>query len=297
MSAVIEARDLRMSYGNRVVLDGIDLTVNLGELVVMLGPNGAGKTTTIELLEGFRKRDAGELRVLDVDPATADDRWRAQIGVVLQSWRDHSRWTVRQLLDHIGQFYTPYSTAASPRPLDTSEVVEMVGLRGRADAQVRSLSGGQRRRLDVAMGIIGRPRVLFLDEPTAGFDPQARRDFHELIHRLVDFDETTVLLTTHDLAEAEILADRIAILDGGRILASGTAEELARSVAGATEVSWVLDGTRHVHSTSDGTAFVRDLMTRHGDAVSELRVKEQTLEDTYLAMVARHEAAETETVR
>ncbi|GGE83269.1 ABC transporter ATP-binding protein [Mycetocola zhadangensis] len=296
MSAVIEAKGLRMSYGNRVVLNGIDLTVERGELVVMLGPNGAGKTTTIELLEGFRKRDEGTLRVLNVDPAMSDDRWRAQIGVVLQSWRDHSRWTVRQLLDHIGQFYIAYS-ATETRRIATGDVIEMVGLRDRANAQVRSLSGGQRRRLDVAMGIIGRPKVLFLDEPTAGFDPQARRDFHELIHQLVDFDATTVLLTTHDLAEAEILADRIAILDGGRILASGTAEELARSVAGATEVSWVLDGTRHVHSTSDGTAFVRDLMARHGRAVSELRVKEQTLEDTYLAMVARHESAEQEAVR
>jgi ABC-2 type transport system ATP-binding protein len=297
MSVIIEARNLRMSYGSRVILDSIDLTVNRGELLVMLGPNGAGKTTTIELLEGFRRRDAGDLRVLNVDPETGDDRWRAEIGVVLQSWRDHSRWTVRQLLDHIGRFYRPYSQAEFPRPLDTNDVIEMVGLRDRGDAQVRGLSGGQRRRLDVAMGIIGRPKVLFLDEPTAGFDPQARRDFHELIHRLVDFDATTVLLTTHDLAEAEILADRIAILDSGRILASGTADELARFVTGATEVSWVLDGTRHVHSTRDGTAFVRELMARHGTAVSKLRVKEQTLEDTYLALVARHESTETEAAR
>src|SRR5690554_583929 len=203
-----------MSYGNRVVLDGVDLAVGKGELVALLGPNGAGKTTTIELLEGFRSPDAGELSVLGVDPSRGDERWRARIGVVLQSWRDHPRWTVRQLLGHMGDFFAPFGTAAMPRPIPTDEVIEMVGLAEKAGSQIRSLSGGQRRRLDVAIGIVGRPEVLFLDEPTAGFDPQARREFHELIHRLVDFEETTILLTTHDLAEAEILADRIAILDG-----------------------------------------------------------------------------------
>ncbi len=291
MGNTIEARGLRMSYGNRVVLDGVDLAVGKGELVALLGPNGAGKTTTIELLEGFRSPDAGELSVLGVDPSRGDERWRARIGVVLQSWRDHPRWTVRQLLGHMGDFFAPFGTAAMPRPIPTDEVIEMVGLAEKAGSQIRSLSGGQRRRLDVAIGIVGRPEVLFLDEPTAGFDPQARREFHELIHRLVDFEETTILLTTHDLAEAEVLADRIAILDGGRIVASGSSDELARQVAGASEVSWMQHGVRHVHSASDATAFVRELLARDGDSVTELRVREQTLEDTYLAMVARRNEA------
>ncbi|QEE62279.1 ABC transporter ATP-binding protein [Salinibacterium sp. dk2585] len=285
-----------MSYGNRVVLDGVDLAVGRGELVALLGPNGAGKTTTIELLEGFRSRDAGELSVLGVDPARGDEQWRARIGVVLQSWRDHPRWTVRQLLGHMGEFFAPFGAAAMPRPIPTDEVIEMVGLSEKAGSQIRSLSGGQRRRLDVAIGIVGRPEVLFLDEPTAGFDPQARREFHELIHRLVDFEETTILLTTHDLAEAEVLADRIAILDGGRIVASGSSDELARQVAGASEVSWMQDGVRHVHSTGDATAFVRELLGSDGDSVTELRVREQTLEDTYLAMVARRNEAAAQDV-
>ncbi|WP_370454513.1 ABC transporter ATP-binding protein [Salinibacterium sp. dk5596] len=296
MANAIEARGLRMSYGNRVVLDGVDLAVGRGELVALLGPNGAGKTTTIELLEGFRSRDAGELSVLGVDPARGDEQWRARIGVVLQSWRDHPRWTVRQLLGHMGEFFAPFGAAAMPRPIPTDEVIEMVGLSEKAGSQIRSLSGGQRRRLDVAIGIVGRPEVLFLDEPTAGFDPQARREFHELIHRLVDFEETTILLTTHDLAEAEVLADRIAILDGGRIVASGSSDELARQVAGASEVSWMQDGVRHVHSTGDATAFVRELLGSDGDSVTELRVREQTLEDTYLAMVARRNEAAAQDV-
>lgn len=294
MANAIEARGLRMSYGGRVVLDGVDITVAKGELVALLGPNGAGKTTTIELLEGFRSRDAGELAVLGVDPARGDERWRARIGVVLQSWRDHPRWTVRQLLDHLGAFFVPYGSPALHRPIPTRDVIQMVGLEEKADSQIRWLSGGQRRRLDVGIGIVGRPEVLFLDEPTAGFDPQARREFHDLIHRLIDFEETTILLTTHDLAEAEILADRIAILDRGRIVASGTAEELAREVKGASEVSWVQDGARHVHSTANATAFVRELLSRDGDSVADLRVREQTLEDTYLAMVARHSGAVAE---
>jgi len=292
--AVIEVTGLRMRYGSKDVLDGVAFEVRRGEVVVLLGPNGAGKTTTIEILEGFRLPSDGEVRVLGHDPAQADEEWRAEIGVVLQSWRDHGRWTVRELLDHYGAYYRPYATAERERPYPVDELLDRVGLAAQGGQQVKKLSGGQRRRLDVAIGIVGRPRLLFLDEPTAGFDPVARRDFHDLIHRLSDLEDTSILLTTHDLAEAERLADRILILDGGRIVADGSAEQLARRVAGHTEVRWTADGQRHVHATADGTAFVRELLTRLGDDVSDLEVKRTTLEDTYLAMVARSDTRRRE---
>ena len=220
-------RDLRMRYGDNDVLTGVDFDVHAGEVLCLLGPNGAGKTTTIEILEGFRIRSAGEISVLGEDPATAGEAWRARTGVVLQSWRDHPRWTARRLLTHLGGYYALYSTPEKERPWNVEELLDIVGLTEMADRKISTLSGGQRRRLDVAMGIIGRPELLFLDEPTAGFDPQARRDFHHLVHRLSDLESTTILLTTHDLDEAEKLADRVAILAGGRIVANDSAEGLA----------------------------------------------------------------------
>src|SRR5690606_7779561 len=168
-------------------------------------------------------------------PARGDEDWRADVGVVLQCWRDHGRWTVRELVDQFGAYYRPYATADRQRPYPTAELLDRVGLAAQADQQVKTLSGGQRRRLDVAIGLVGRPRLLFLDEPTAGFDPHARRDFQDLVHRLTDFEDTTVLLTTHQLDEAERLADRILILFDGRIAADGSADELARQVAGKAE--------------------------------------------------------------
>ena len=211
-TAVIAVRDLRMRYGSVDVLKGIDFTAQRGEVITLLGPNGAGKTTTIEILEGFRMRSAGEVSVLGVDPGNGNEHWRARMGVVLQSWRDHGRWRVRELLYHLGRYYVPYSTPERQRPYDVDELIQTVGLGEQAGQKIASLSGGQRRRLDVAIGIIGRPELLFLDEPTAGFDPHARRDFHDLVHRLSDLDNATILLATHDLDEAEKLADRILIL-------------------------------------------------------------------------------------
>jgi ABC-2 type transport system ATP-binding protein len=293
-AAVIDVRDLRMRYGAVEVLDGVRFTAHQGEVLVLLGPNGAGKSTTIEILEGFRMRSAGEVSVLGVDPAHGDERWRARLGVVLQSWRDHGRWRVRELLDHLGRYYLPYSTPERRRPHDTDELVELVGLGDQAGQKIASLSGGQRRRLDVAIGIVGRPDVLFLDEPTAGFDPQARRDFHDVVHRLSDLEGTTVLLTTHDLDEAEKLADRILILADGRIVADGSADQLARRVSGQAEVRWSRDGERFVHSASDATRFVRDLFAQYGDQVADLEVRRASLEDTYMAMVHRHEVGRAE---
>ncbi|HEU4985366.1 MAG TPA: ABC transporter ATP-binding protein, partial [Nitrososphaera sp.] len=201
----IVVRDLQMRYGTKDVLEGVNFSAKRGEVLVLLGPNGAGKTTTIEILEGFRMRSAGEVKVLGKDPAEGDEQWRARLGVVLQSWRDHSRWGVRELLDHLGKYYEPYSTADRKRPLNTDELISLVGLQEQAHQKLSSLSGGQRRRMDVAIGLIGNPELLFLDEPTVGFDPKARRDFHDVIHRLADLEDTTILLTTHDLAEAEKL--------------------------------------------------------------------------------------------
>ncbi|SDF61952.1 ABC-2 type transport system ATP-binding protein [Blastococcus aurantiacus] len=295
--AVISVRGLRMSYGSHEVLTGVDLDVHPGEVVCLLGPNGAGKTTTIEVLEGFRLPSDGQVRVLGEDPATAGDAWRARVGVVLQSWRDHARWTPRALLTSLGGYFAPYSTPERARPYDVDELLVTVGLGEHADRRIGTLSGGQRRRLDVAVGIIGRPELLFLDEPTAGFDPQARRDFHDLVHRLSDLEGTTILLTTHDLAEAEKLADRILILDDGRIVADGSAEELTRQVAGTSEVRWARGRERFVHPTDDVVGFVRRLFEQEGDALTDLEVRKASLEDTYLAMVQRSQPDAPSTAR
>lgn len=280
-----------MSYGSVVVLDGVDFEIHQGEVVTLLGPNGAGKTTTIEILEGFRGRSAGDVQVLGSDPARGDEDWRARTGVVLQSWRDHPRWTPRRLLKHLGRYYEPYSTEERQRPRNVDELIEMVGLEEKADQKIVTLSGGQRRRLDVAIGIIGRPELLFLDEPTAGFDPHARREFHDLVHRLSDFEDTTILLTTHDLDEAERLADRILILAGGHIVADGSADELARQVAGEAQVKWSCRGEHFVHTTPDATRYVRELFAQYGEAVTDLEVRRPSLEDTYISMVQQHETA------
>ncbi|NES16608.1 MULTISPECIES: ABC transporter ATP-binding protein [Micromonospora] len=287
---VLDVRDLRMRYGAVDVLHGVDLTARRGEVLALLGPNGAGKTTTIEILEGFRMRSAGEVRVLGVDPGRGDERWRARMGVVLQSWRDHGKWRVRDLLTHLGAFYAPYGTDRIRRPWPVDDLLDAVGLTAQAEQRVARLSGGQRRRLDVAVGIVGRPELLFLDEPTVGFDPAARREFHELVHRLADLDETTILLTTHDLDEAEKLADRILILAGGRIVADGSPDELSRRVAGDAEIRWTRDGERFVHSAADATGFVRDLLRQYGDEVQELEVRRASLEDAYMALVYEEES-------
>ncbi|GAA2904635.1 multidrug ABC transporter ATP-binding protein [Actinoplanes cyaneus] len=288
---VIEVRDLRMRYGPKEVLNGIGFSARPGEVLALLGPNGAGKTTTIEILEGFRRRSAGHVRVLGTDPEHGGERWRARLGVVLQSWRDHGKWQVRELLEHVGLHYLPFRTEQIVRPWPVDELLDAVGLTGAGRTRVSKLSGGQRRRLDVAIGIVGRPELLFLDEPTVGFDPAARRDFHDLIHELTDMADTTVLLTTHDLDEAEKLADRILILAGGRIIASGSADELSRRVAGESEIRWTRDGQRFVHSTADATAYVRELFRQYGEAIGDLEVRRSSLEETYMKLVHEAEAS------
>lgn len=288
LAPAIEVAELRMSYGSTVVLDGVDFRVDPGEVVALLGPNGAGKTTTIEILEGFRVPSAGRVSVLGIDPIRGDEEWRARVGVVLQSWRDHARWRVRELLAHLGEFYRPYSTAQQPRPWDTDDLLARVGLTDKATRRTMDLSGGERRRLDVAVGLVGRPDLLFLDEPTAGFDPQARRDFHDLIRGLAD-QEVTILLTTHDLDEADKLADRILVLAGGRIVADGSPDDLRRRVSATAEVRWERDGQTHVHSTDDPAGFLRGVLNDPGGPFTDLEVRRATLEDAYISLVHRVE--------
>lgn len=291
---VVRVSGLRMNYGSTEVLKGVDFSARRGEVVALLGPNGAGKTTTIEILEGFRKRSAGAVDVLGSDPEHGGEDWRARLGVVLQTWRDHGGWRVRDLLSHFGLFFAPYSTQDRVRPHDTDALLERVGLSDQADTRINKLSGGQRRRLDVAIGVVGRPELLFLDEPTAGFDPRARRSFHELVHDIVDADDTTVLLTTHDLDEAEKLADRILLLAGGTIVADGSVEQLSALVERESEVSWRVGDQRHVHVTANPARHVAELHTALGDDLADLRVVRPSLEDIYLDMVERYESGDAE---
>ncbi|MDO5495395.1 MAG: ABC transporter ATP-binding protein [bacterium] len=285
---VIEVSGLSMAYGENLVLDSIDLTVNRGEVVVLLGPNGAGKTTTIEILEGFRQRSSGSVSVLGTDPQRATEAWRARVGIVLQSWRDHAKWKVRELIDVLGSHYTPFSTPEIRRPWNTESLLTTVGLQDHMDARVSTLSGGQRRRLDVAAGLVGRPELLFLDEPTAGFDPIARRDFHDLILSLADLD-TTILMTTHDLDEAAKVADRILILADSRIVADGSVEDLRRREFGTAEVRWSDGETRHLHSAEDPTAFLRGMLADPNARVEDLEIRRASLEDVYIALVNKAE--------
>lgn len=281
----IRARGLQMSYGENHVLRGIDLEIARGESIVLLGPNGVGKTTTVEILEGFRSPSAGEVEVLGINPATADETWQAKVGIVLQSWRDHAKWKVRELLDYLGGFYEPYSDdVVRPWPLD--DLLDAVGLADDKDTKIGNLSGGRRRRLDVASGLIGRPELLFLDEPTAGFDPKARRDFHDLLGSLSDLD-TTIIMTTHDLDEAEKVASRILILAEGGIVADGSPDALRRREFGKAEVSW-FDGVRkHLHATDDPVGFLRGLLGDPANNVDQLEVRRNSLEDVYLALMAK----------
>lgn len=277
MNAAITADGVRKRYGELWALDGVSVQVHEGECVAILGPNGAGKTTFTEILEGYRHRDAGEVHVLGVDPANADRHWKAQIGIVLQSDRDLGDLTVREAVHHFAAYY--------PNPRSADDVIEAVGLAEKAKARNEKLSGGQRRRLDVALGIIGRPRLLFLDEPTTGFDPEARRDFWTLIDRLKT-EGTTILLTTHYLEEAERLADRVAIIAEGRVLACDVPDRIGGDLRRSARVSWLEDGSRVECQTMNPTDTVLDLATRFGGDIPGLVVRRATLQDAYLAMIS-----------
>ena len=278
-SAAVTVRGLRKSYGSTAAVDGVDLDIVAGEVFALLGPNGAGKTTTVEILEGYRTRSAGEVSVLGRDPARPTAAWRSRLGIVLQSTGGHDELTVDELLHHFAGYY--------PRARDPEEVLAAVGLQDKRRTRSRHLSGGQRRRLDVALGILGRPDLLFLDEPTTGFDPEARREFWQLIAGLAG-DGTTILLTTHYLDEAEYLADRVAVIAAGPIVAVDTPAHLdGRRHASAT-VRWLEDGDLRTVSTTEPTRTIAELAERFGGEVPGLEVVRPTLEDTYLRLIGEH---------
>jgi len=272
----IAVRGLRKSYGGVAAVDGLDLTVRRGEVFALLGPNGAGKTTTVEILEGHRHRDAGEVRVLGHDPGRPDPAWRSRVGVVLQGTGEFEDLRVGEVVAHFARFY--------PEPDDPAAVIDRVGLTGKSRALTHTLSGGQRRRLDVALGIIGRPELLFLDEPTTGFDPEARRDFWQLIRDLAT-GGTTIVLTTHYLNEAEELADRVGVIARGTMLAVATPDELGGRSAQEVTVSWLAPDGPHSVRTATPTELVTRLGSEFAGEVPGLTVRRPTLEDAYLAMI------------
>jgi ABC-2 type transport system ATP-binding protein len=275
----IRARGVAKSYGAVRAVRGIDLDVHRGECVSLLGPNGAGKTTTTEILEGYRSRDAGEVSVLGVDPANGSLEWKARLGIVLQSANDLKELHVHEVVSHFAKYY--------PRPADPDSVIVAVGLEEKRKARVRDLSGGQRRRLDVALGIIGQPDVLFLDEPTTGFDPEARRHFWTLIEDL-KAKGVTILLTTHYLDEAERLADRVAIIAQGQVVADQTPSSLRAEAARNATVGWLEDGSTMQAHTAHPTGLVRELLARFDGEVPELSITRPSLEDVYLHLTGNH---------
>ncbi|KAB8194929.1 ATP-binding cassette domain-containing protein [Nonomuraea phyllanthi] len=278
----MKVRGLAKRYGDVRAVGGIDLDIRQGEVFAILGPNGAGKSTTVEILEGYRTRDAGEVSVLGTDPGRPTRAWRARLGIVLQTANDAAELTVRETVRHFATYY--------PDPRDPDEVIARVGLEEKAGSRIRQLSGGQRRRVDVALGIIGRPELIFLDEPTTGFDPEARRRFWELIDSLAH-DGTTILLTTHYLDEAEALADRVAVIARGRIAAEGEPATLGGRAAAKATVAWAEDGVRRTVKTDEPTRTVAELSRRFDGEIPELTVTRPTLEDIYLDLVqgATHE--------
>jgi ABC-2 type transport system ATP-binding protein len=273
----ISVRGLRKSYGEHVAVAGLDLSIPRGEVFALLGPNGAGKTTTVEILEGYRRRDGGEVSVLGVDPFGAGQDWRARIGIVLQGTGEFEDLTVAEVVQHFAAFY--------PAPDDPTGVIDRVGLTEKTKARTHTLSGGQKRRLDVALGIIGRPELLFLDEPTTGFDPEARREFWELIRNLAAAG-TTIVLTTHYLDEAEALADRVGVITAGQLVEVATPAQLGNRQQALPTISWrTPDGAPQQAESATPTALIAELAGRYGGEVPGLTVTRPTLEDVYLRMI------------
>ena len=278
-TAAIQVQGLVKRYGAKTAVDGIDLTVESGEIFALLGPNGAGKTTTVEILEGYRTATAGQVKVLGFNPATkgsAGQKWRNQIGIVLQSTSDAADLSVFETISHYANYYD------NPRNVD--QVIDEVGLREKIDAKARELSGGQRRRLDVALGIIGSPQLLFLDEPTTGFDPEARRSFWDLI-RTLKAEGKTILLTTHYLDEAQALADRVGVINNGKIIEIATPQTLGGRNNAPAKVTWLENGVTNQIHTKDPTTEVLKLNQRFGGSVPELEVSRPNLEEIYLKMI------------
>ena len=273
---VVTVRDLRKSYGGFTALDGVSFDINRGETLALLGPNGAGKSTTIEILEGYRDRSGGEASVLGVDPQRGGIAWKARLGIVLQSTGESGNVTVKEQLSHFAAYY--------PNPRDVDELIDAVGLADKAGARIRSLSGGQRRRVDVALGVVGRPELLFLDEPTTGFDPEARRSFWGLI-RLLQREGTSILLTTHYLDEAAQLSDRVAVIDKGTLIDIGAIGEIGGPDVRVPVVRWSDGRGRHEVHTPLPAEFVAGLHAELGREPIDLEVVRPSLEDIYLGLV------------
>lgn len=277
--SVVEVRNLHKSYESLQAVDGVDFTINKGEIFAILGPNGAGKTTIVEILEGFRTRDSGDVRVLDFDPQVKGKNakeFRDRIGIVLQSTSDAGDLTVRETIHHFCGYYS--------NPRDPDEVIKSIGLSDKKDSLIHTLSGGQRRRLDVGLGIVGNPELLFLDEPTTGFDPEARRAFWELIRGLRELG-TTIVLTTHYLEEAEALADRVAVINYGKILDIATPANLGDREVSLARVQWESEGVVKEEFTDVPTAVVSRLAKEFVGEIPRLTVTRATLEDIYLEMI------------
>ena len=272
----VSVRDLRKSYGAAIALDGVSFDIHRGETFALLGPNGAGKSTAIEILEGYRDRSGGEVSVLGTDPQHGGIEWRSRLGIVLQSGGESGNVTVREQLRHFADYY--------PAPRDVEETIAAVGLEAKANTRIKALSGGQRRRVDVALGVIGRPELLFLDEPTTGFDPEARHSFWSLVRKLKD-EGTTILLTTHYLDEAAQLSDRVAIIAGGALIDIGTLDEIGGPDARVPIVRWTDGAGAHAEHTTEPGAFVADLYARLGGEPTALEVVAPSLEDIYLGLV------------
>ncbi|MEU5537771.1 ABC transporter ATP-binding protein [Streptomyces sp. NPDC020362] len=278
----VHVRGLRKQYGDVTAVDGIDLGIRRGEVFGLLGPNGAGKSTTVEILQGNRSRDAGEVSVLGTDPATGTRAWRSRVGIVWQDESAPAELTVGETVRHFARYY--------PRPRDPGEVIGLVGLGAKANSRVKTLSGGQRRRLDVALGVIGDPELLLLDEPTTGFDPAARHQFWDLIRLLAD-EGTTILLTTHYLEEAEALAGRLAVVARGRVVAEGGPGELREQYGTGATVTWTEpDGSARVEHTDTPTRTVAALLSRFDGEIPGLTVTRPTLEDVYLRLTGQEAA-------
>ena len=275
MTSAVSVRGLSKAYGPLQAVRDLDLDVGYGEIFAILGPNGAGKSTTIEILEGHRKRDAGQVRVLGEDPGTAGRSWRARIGIVLQESSDFGMLTVAETVRMFAKCYG--------KPRSPEDLLELVGLAPSSDSKVRTLSGGQRRRLDVALGIIATPELLFLDEPTTGFDPEARRQFWDLIRVLAD-EGTTIVLTTHYLEEAAALADRVAVIANGQVAAVDSPMRLTAHMNAAATVRWMEGGELREEKTLHPTELIRQ-RSRDGAELAQLTVTRPTLEDAYLRLV------------
>ncbi|WP_375401321.1 ABC transporter ATP-binding protein [uncultured Amnibacterium sp.] len=278
--AVVRVDDLTKRYGERTALHGVSFDIRRGEVFALLGPNGAGKSTTIEILEGYRQRSGGSATVLGQDPGRGGTDWKARLGIVLQSSSEAAVATVREQLAHFAALY--------PNPRNVDETLADVGLGQAAKQRIRALSGGQRRRLDVALGVIGRPELLFLDEPTTGFDPEARRQFWDLVGRL-QAEGTTILLTTHYLDEAQHLSDRAAVIAGGRLVDIGPIDSIGSAAARVPIVRWRDADGRHEQRTDAPGALVAHLVAQAGGEPEGLEVVRPSLEDIYLGLIQADE--------